>query len=139
MGPIQDCAFCKIIANQIPSVKLVEDDLTLAFMDINPSSDGHCLIIPKTHTPTFFDIEEGDLAAVMHTAKKVALAIKKSLKPDGLRVYQLNGRIAGQIVDHFHIHLVPLRENEVAVRHGLRAGDMEKIKAIGAKIAAALA
>jgi histidine triad (HIT) family protein len=134
MEPIRECAFCRIIANQLPSVRLVEDDRTLAFMDINPSSDGHCLIIPKTHTPTFFDIEEGDLVAVMHTAQKVALAIKKSLKPDGLRVYQLNGRIAGQIVDHFHVHLVPLKENEVAVPHGFRTGDMEKIKAIGARI-----
>ncbi len=138
MEPIQECAFCKIIANQLPSVKLFEDDQTLAFMDINPSSDGHCLIIPRTHTPTFFDIEEGALAAVMRTAQKVALAIKKSLKPDGLRVYQLNGRIAGQIVDHFHVHLVPLREKEVAVRHGFRAGDMERIKALGARIIAAM-
>lgn len=138
MDTIQECIFCKIITNQIPSVKLYEDDRTLAFMDINPSSDGHCLIIPKTHAPTFFDIEEVDLAAVMHTAKKVAVAIKKSLKPDGLRVYQLNGRIAGQIVNHFHVHVVPLRENEVVVRHGFRAGDMEKIKALGARIAAAM-
>ena len=138
MEPVRDCAFCKIAANQLSSIKLVEDDRTLAFMDINPSSDGHCLIIPKTHTPTFFDIEEGDLAAVMRTAQKVARAIKKSLKPDGLRVYQLNGRTAGQIVDHFHVHLVPLRENEVAVRHGVRAGDIEKIKALGARIIAAL-
>jgi histidine triad (HIT) family protein len=138
MEPVRDCAFCKIVTNQLSSVKLVEDDRTLAFMDINPSSDGHCLIIPKTHVPTFFEIEESDLTAVMHTAKKVALAIKKSLKPDGLRVYQLNGRIAGQIVDHFHVHLVPLGENEVAVRHGFRAGDMEKIKAIGARIIAVL-
>lgn len=138
MEPIQECIFCKIIANQLPSIKVFEDDRTLAFMDINPSSDGHCLIIHKNHSATFYDIPEGDLAAVMHTAKRVALAIKKSLTPDGLRVYQLNGRIAGQIVDHFHVHLVPLRENEVAVRHGFGAGDMEKIKALGARIAEAL-
>lgn len=138
MEPIRECIFCKIITNQLPSIKLYEDDRTLAFMDINPSSDGHCLIVPKNHSVTFFDISEDDLAAVMHTARKVALAIKKSLKPDGLRIYQLNGRIAGQIVDHFHVHLVPLRENEAAVRHGLRAGDMEKIKAHGARIAEAL-
>ncbi|MBI5606786.1 MAG: HIT family protein [Deltaproteobacteria bacterium] len=132
---IEDCIFCRIVAGQIPSVKLFEDDRTLAFMDINPSSDGHCLIIPKNHSATFFDIPEGDLAAVMHTARKVALAIKKSLTPDGMRVYQLNGRTAGQIVDHFHVHLVPIRENVPLVRHGLRAGDMEKIKALGARIA----
>ena len=135
---IEDCIFCRIVAGLIPSVKLFEDDRTLAFMDINPSSDGHCLIIPKNHSATFFDIPEGDLAAVMHTARKVALAIKKSLTPDGMRVYQLNGRTAGQIVDHFHVHLVPIRENVALVRHGLRAGDMEKIKALGVRIAEAL-
>lgn len=135
---IEDCIFCRIVAGQIPSVKLFEDDRTLAFMDINPSSDGHCLIIPKNHSATFFDIPEGDLMAVMHTARKVALAIKKSLTPDGMRVYQLNGRVAGQIVDHFHVHLVPIRENVAPVRHGFRAGDMEKIKTLGVRIAEAL-
>ncbi len=133
-----ECIFCKIIAGQIPCIRVFEDDQTLVFMDINPRADGHCLIIPKAHAPTFFDIEEGDLWAVMRTAKKVALAIRKSLKPDGMRVYQLNGRLAGQIIDHFHVHLVPLRENAVEMRHGFRAEEMEKIEAVAKKISAAL-
>lgn len=135
-----DCIFCKIIAGHIPCVKVYEDDQTLAFMDINPRSDGHCLIVPKTHAPTFFDIQERDLMAVMATAKKVAMAIKETMAPDGMIVYQLNGRVALQIVDHYHLHLVPRWENDgVDLTHGLQPGDIEKIKAIGEKISASLA
>jgi histidine triad (HIT) family protein len=135
-----DCLFCKIIAGHIPCVKVYEDDQTLAFMDINPRSDGHCLIVPKTHAPTFFDIQERDLMAVMATAKRVAMAIKEALTPDGMIVYQLNGRVALQIVDHYHLHLVPRWENDgVDLTHGLQPGDIEKIKAIGEKISASLA
>jgi histidine triad (HIT) family protein len=134
-----NCVFCKIIAGQIPGIKVFEDDRSLAFMDINPRSDGHCLIIPKTHAPTLFDIGEEDLQAVMRTAKKVAMAIKASLGPDGMLVYQLNGRVAMQLVDHFHIHLVPRWENDgVDLSHGFQPGDLEKIRAIAAKIVGAL-
>ena len=108
-------------------------------MDINPRSDGHCLVVPKTHAPTLFDIEEADLQSVFKTVKKVALAVKKSLKPDGMTMFQLNGRAANQLVDHYHVHLVPRWANDgVDMRHGLQPGDMEKIKATGAKIAATL-
>jgi histidine triad (HIT) family protein len=137
---MEDCIFCKIVSGLIPSLKVYEDTETLAFMDINPRSDGHCLIVPKSHFPTFFDIPEKELMAVMATAKKVAMAIKKSLAPDGMIIYQLNGRVALQIVDHYHLHLVPRWENDgVDLTHGLQPGDMEKIKAIGEKIATALA
>lgn len=134
-----DCIFCKIIAGQIPCVKVFEDDRSLALMDINPRSDGHCLIIPKTHAPTLFDIREEDLVAVAHTAKKVAMAIKRSLVPDGMLVYQLNGKVAMQLVNHFHLHLVPRWENDgVDLTHGFQPGNMEKIRGLAAKIVEAL-
>ena len=134
-----DCIFCKILAGQIPCIKIFEDDRNIVFMDINPRSDGHCLIVPKTHASTLFDIEEADLQSAFRTVKRVALAIKQSLKPDGMTMFQLNGRAANQIVDHFHVHLVPRWVNDgVDLRHGLQPGDPEKIKAVGAKIAAAL-
>ena len=138
-GTRMDCIFCKIIAGQLPGIKVFEDEQSLAVMDINPRSDGHCLIIPKTHAPTLFDIGEDDLQAVMHTARKVAMAIKVSLAPDGMLVYQLNGRVARQLVDHFHVHLVPRWENDgVDWSHGFQPGDLEKIRAIAAKIVGAL-
>jgi histidine triad (HIT) family protein len=133
-----DCIFCKIIAEQIPSIKIYEDDRTFVFMDINPRSDGHCLVIPKKHAATLFDIEDDELQVTMATLKKTALAIKKSLNPDGMTSFQLNGRAANQLVDHYHVHLVPRwTDDGVDLRHGLQPGDPEKIKAIGAKIAAA--
>ena len=133
-----DCIFCKIIAGQIPSIKIYEDDRTFAFMDINPRSDGHCLVIPKKHAATLFDIEDEELQVTMITLKKVALAIKKALNPDGMTSFQLNGRAANEFVDHYHVHLVPRWTGDgVDLRHGLQPGDMEKIKAVGAKIAAA--
>lgn len=133
-----DCIFCKIIAGQIPSIKIYEDERTFAFMDINPRSDGHCLVIPKKHAVTLWDIEDDELRVTMATLKKVALAIKQTLNPDGMTSFQLNGKAANQLVDHYHVHLVPRWLNDgVDMRHGLQPGDMEKIKAIGAKIAAA--
>jgi histidine triad (HIT) family protein len=133
------CLFCKIVAGQVPAVKVFEDDRSLAFMDINPRSDGHCLIIPKIHAPTLFDIGEEDLGAVTITARKVAMAIKSSLVPDGMLVYQLNGRVAMQLVDHFHVHLVPRWKNDgVDLSHGFQPGNMEKIRAIAEKIVGAL-
>ena len=90
---------------------------------------------PQDPCPHPFDIGEDDLQAVMHTAKRVAMAIKASLAPDGMLVYQLNGRVAMQLVDHFHIHLVPRWENDgVDLSHGFQPGDPEKIWAIAAKI-----
>jgi histidine triad (HIT) family protein len=134
-----DCIFCKIVAGQVPAVKVFEDQETLAFLDINPRSDGHCLIIPKAHAPTIFTIAENDLLATITTARKVALAIKRALAPEGMIIYQLNGKVARQLVDHFHIHLVPQWEKTGAdLKHGRDPGDLEKIKATGARIAAAL-
>lgn len=136
---MEHCIFCNIVAGRLPAEKLFEDERTLAFMDINPRSDGHSLIIPKTHAPTLFDILEEDLLAVMHTAKRITLSIRLALRPDGLLVYQLNGRAAMQLVDHFHLHLVPRWENDgLDLTHGFKRGDPEKIRATAAKIREAL-
>jgi histidine triad (HIT) family protein len=133
------CIFCRIIAGELPSVPLYEDETTLCFMDANPTSDGHCLVVPKIHAQTLFDIPEPDLLAVMKTARKVAMAIKEVFTPSGLVVYQLNGRAAGQAIDHLHVHLVPRWVSRgLDLTHGIQPGDREKIRTIGKKIAAAL-
>ena len=101
------CIFCQIRDGQIPSTGIYEDDKTLAFMDINPVTDGHLLVIPKVHTETIFDMIGPDLSAVWATTKKVADAIRQALQPDGLNLLQANGAAAGQAVPHFHLHLIP--------------------------------
>jgi histidine triad (HIT) family protein len=107
-----DCVFCKIRDGQIPSLKIFEDEQTLAFMDINPLNSGHCLVITKAHAPNLFEIPGGDLQAAIATAQRVALAIREGLKPDGLNMLQANGAAAFQSVPHFHLHLIPRWAND---------------------------
>ena len=102
-----DCVFCKIRDGQIPSTKLYEDDRTLVFMDINPLNDGHCLVVTRTHAATLFEATEADLQAAIATAKRVAVALRATLAPDGLNLLQANGAAAFQSVPHFHLHLIP--------------------------------
>lgn len=107
-----DCVFCKIRDGQIPSLKVFEDDRTLAVMDINPVSHGHCLVIPKAHAATLFEAEVEDLEAVIVAAQQVARAIREALAPDGLNMLQANGAAAFQSVLHFHLHLIPRWAND---------------------------
>jgi histidine triad (HIT) family protein len=107
-----DCVFCKIRDGQIPSLKVFEDDRTLAIMDINPVTHGHCLVIPKAHAATLFEAEVEDLQATIVAAQQVARAIREALAPDGLNMLQANGAAAFQSVPHFHLHLIPRWAND---------------------------
>jgi histidine triad (HIT) family protein len=107
-----DCVFCKLRDGQIPSMKIFEDDMTIAFMDINPINSGHCLVITKAHAANIYEAELPDLEAVIATAQRVALAIRDGLKPDGLNMLQANGPAAFQSVLHFHLHLIPRWNND---------------------------
>jgi histidine triad (HIT) family protein len=107
-----DCVFCKLRDGQIPSMKIFEDDVTIAFMDINPINSGHCLVITKAHAANLYEAEPADLAAAMTTAKRVGTALRAALKPDGLNLMQANGPGAFQSVQHFHIHLIPRYTND---------------------------
>jgi len=109
---MNDCVFCKIRDRQIPMVKVFEDERTLCFMDINPLNSGHCLVITKRHAATIFESDVEDLQAAMATAKRVADAIAKVVKPDGLNMLQANGAAAFQSVPHFHLHLIPRWNND---------------------------
>ena len=107
-----DCVFCMIRDGKVPSAKVYDDQRTLAFMDINPLSRGHCLVVTKAHAATLYDAEAEDLKAAIATAKKVAGAIRKALNPDGLNLLQANGAAAFQSVPHFHLHLIPRWTND---------------------------
>jgi histidine triad (HIT) family protein len=134
-----DCVFCKIIAGQIPCVKLHEDDTTLAFMDINPANDGHCLVITKRHYPTVFEISDEAFAAVARSVRKVARAVNLALSPEGLNLVQANGEGAKQSVKHFHIHVLPRKlDDDLALNWGVNPGNRETIAALADKIRAHL-
>ena len=131
-----DCIFCKIVSNEIPSVKVYEDDRVFAFMDINPLNDGHILIIPKTHAATIYEITEADFLAVTSATHKLAAAVKKALNPDGINLMQLNERAANQVVPHLHIHIVPRWSGDglTICKWEMVAGDIEKVKAVAEQI-----
>ena len=134
-----DCVFCKIRDGQIPSLKIYEDDRTLAFMDIHPLNSGHCLVIPKAHAATLFEVEPDDLQAAIATAQRVALAIREGLGPDGLNMLQANGAAAFQSVPHFHLHLIPRWANDgKGFDWKLMPGDRTQIATIGDRVRAAL-
>jgi histidine triad (HIT) family protein len=134
-----DCVFCKIRDGELPSMRVYEDDQTLAIMDINPLTAGHCLVIAKPHAPTVWDAEEADLTAAMATARKVALGIRTALKPDGLNLLQANGAAAFQSVPHFHLHLIPRWHNDgKGFDWPVVPGDRAQIQAIGEKLREAL-
>jgi len=107
-----NCIFCKIVQGEVPCFKIFEDRETLAFMDISPVHDGHCLVIPKAHFATVFDIAPRAVAAAARTAALVAKAVDQAVKPDGLNLIQANGPGAGQSVGHFHFHVFPRKMND---------------------------
>ncbi|MBR5127433.1 MAG: HIT family protein [Roseburia sp.] len=109
-----DCIFCKIIAGEIPSYTIYEDEEFKVFLDINPASKGHALIVPKEHYANIYDIDEEVVARAMKLAKKLATRMTKVLGCDGFNLLQNNNEVAGQTVFHFHMHLIPRYENAKA-------------------------
>ncbi len=138
---MEDCIFCKIIKGEIPSFKVFEDDQVLAFMDINPISPGHTLIIPKNHAENLKEISEEDLAAVHRASKKVMRGIETALNASGVACVQLNGRGVNQVVMHYHLHLIPKVPEgpDLPVsKWEIVPGDMNEIKGTAEKISSAI-
>ena len=126
-----DCIFCKIIKNDIPSTKVFEDEKVLAFLDIRPVNKGHVLIIPKEHCETLLDMSENMLKEVMVATKKIAKSFRKGLKAEGFNLKMNNFPLGGQEVMHAHIHLIPRFENDGIMsppQKKYEEGEMDKIK-----------
>jgi histidine triad (HIT) family protein len=138
-GGIMASIFSKIVSGEIPSIKIDEDEQTLAFMDINPAARGHVLVISKAEYPDLWTIPPETLAAVAITTQRVALAIRAALGPDGLNIIQSNGAAAGQVVFHYHVHLIPRWEGDQAV-HLWRPqqADQDELRATAEKIRGSL-
>ncbi len=106
-----DCIFCKIVAGEIPSYTIHEDDDFKVILDINPASKGHALIIPKVHYADLYDIDDEVAGKAMKLAKKLATRMTNVFKCEGFNLLQNNNEAAGQTVFHFHLHLIPRYEN----------------------------
>ena len=104
---MENCIFCKIIQGKIPSAKVYEDDNTIGFLDIMPANKGHCLVVPKEHYETFLDISDEGLKSLIVAAKKVAKALSLSIGSGSYNLVMNNGKEAGQVVAHAHLHIIP--------------------------------
>lgn len=140
-----DCIFCRIAAGESPCEEIWRNAATLAFMDINPANEGHCLVIAKAHFASVVDMPPELFAAVAATAAKVARAVQDELRPGGLSLVQTNGALAGQSVPHVHIHVVPRRAGDNLPINWDRgstdraAADPARIAALAARLRARLA
>lgn len=103
----ENCIFCKIIAGEIPSTAVYEDEDFRAILDVNPAARGHVIILPKKHAADIYELPEEDAAKIFVVAKKIAAAIKKTYSCDGVNILQNNGEAAGQTVFHLHVHVIP--------------------------------
>lgn len=110
-----DCIFCKIINEEIPSYTIYEDDVVKCFLDVNPESNGHTLIIPKKHYTALKDIPINTLTHIMECAKKMEIYLEEKLHYDGLRLVQNNGFI--QEVKHYHLHLIPIYKDTQTIKN----------------------
>ena len=129
--------FARIIRNELPAIRVYEDDQVVAFMDIMPQAEGHTLVIPKTPAVTLLDLAPEAAAYTIQIVQKIAQAMEKALDLKGVVLMQLSGAAAGQTVPHVHFHLIPTSVHELG-KHALHMGDQEKIKALAEKIKAAL-
>ena len=109
---MNDCVFCKIVKGEIPSTKVYSDDLVDCFMDIMPISEGHTLVISKSHFETLINTPEDVLCRMATVAAKVARAILAATGAEGFNLVQNNKRCAGQVIPHVHIHVIPRKEGD---------------------------
>ena len=131
--------FAKILRGEIPSIKVYEDELTLAFMDIMPQADGHTLVIPKVEAETLFELPATHYEACFATLQKVGNALKKAFSTEGIMMFQLSGADAGQTVPHLHFHLVPTSIHTLRTReHAAVMADQAVLQGFAERIIAAL-
>jgi histidine triad (HIT) family protein len=137
---MSDCVFCRIVAGQIPSTRVYEDSQVLAFMDIGQVNPGHVLVAAKKHAANLFELDDAQAAAVAQASAKIARALKAAFNPEGLSVYQANGKAAGQTVFHYHVHLVPRHAGDgMELTWPVKNPPREKLEENAARIRARLA
>jgi histidine triad (HIT) family protein len=130
-----DCLFCKIVAGEIPATRVREDERTIAFMDINPATRGHLLVVPREHATDLTDVGAEDLAACAAAAQALAIRVKEKLGADGVNLLNSCGRAAWQTVFHFHIHVIPRYANDPLRLPWLpEPGDREEIAGAAAAL-----
>lgn len=130
-----DCLFCGIVDGSVPSQTIDSDERTVAFMDINPATRGHALVVPRRHSPDLLDVEAEDLAAAMAATQRLVKRMEAVLKPDGFNVLNACRPAAWQTVFHFHLHVIPRYEDDPLKLPWIpRGGDENEIATIAEKL-----
>jgi histidine triad (HIT) family protein len=120
--------FARILRGELPCVRLLEEEYTLAFMDLMPQTEGHALVITREPAETLFDLSPDGAAACMRTTQHVAAAVKRAFDPPGIMITQVNGPAAGQTVPHVHFHIIPRRPGEQLLMHAAVKADPEVLR-----------
>ena len=130
-----DCIFCKIIAGELPSQTIDEDERTVAFMDISPATRGHLLVVPREHARDLLEISPEDLAATIATVHRVAKRVSERLNPAGINLLNSCGAAAWQTVFHFHVHVIPRYEGDPLRLPWIPSGgDPAEIEAVASEL-----
>jgi histidine triad (HIT) family protein len=114
----ESCTFCQIIRGKARSTKVYENEKVVAFLSNRPVNTGHTLVVPKQHYENIFDISEEEVAHLYTVVKKIASAVKMAVNAEGVRIIQNNGEAAGQVIFHFHVHVIPFTDKSSQPRHG---------------------
>ena len=130
--------FARILRGELPSIRVYEDEATIAIMDIMPQADGHVLVIPKEAAAEIFELSEESAAACIRTTKRVAAAVKAAMGAPGIMIGQFNGSAAGQTVAHVHIHIVPRHADIPLKPHAGVPADTGRLRELADRIVAAL-
>ena len=107
LRPMDDCLFCRIVAGELPSTRVLEEDRVIGILDIFPATRGHALVLPRAHAADVHDVDEADLTACASAVRRLADMAVRRLGADGVTVMQSNGAAAWQTVFHYHVHVIP--------------------------------
>jgi histidine triad (HIT) family protein len=130
-----DCLFCKIVARELPAQIVDEDELTVSFMDINPATRGHALVVPRNHRTNILEADDEDLAATVLAARRLAQRITERLGADGVNLLNSCGRAAWQTVFHLHLHVIPrYADDPLKLPWRPAPGDPDQIAAAAAQL-----
>jgi histidine triad (HIT) family protein len=131
----EDCLFCGIVAGEVPAQIIDSDDHTVAFMDINPATRGHALVVPREHSADLLDISDDDLERTMLAARRLTLRMQGALNPDGFNILNSCGRAAWQTIFHFHLHVIPRYDDDPLKLPWIPgSGDPDEIAAVADRI-----
>jgi histidine triad (HIT) family protein len=131
----QDCLFCGIVAGDVPAQIVGSDDYTVAFMDINPATRGHALVVPREHSADLIDVSDDDLQRTMLAARRLTLRMQAALDPDGFNILNSCGRAAWQTIFHFHLHVIPRYDDDPLKLPWIpRGGEPDEIAAVADRI-----